>query len=189
MKVHLEMSFRNVPKTDYLEKIIREKAAKLDHISNELISCRVAVERRQKHQQVGNPYQVRIDMRAPSGQELVVTRKSGKGRMHDSVETVLREAFDAARLTLKEHLERERGAVKAHPHQETMAFVHKLNTDEGYGFLMTPEGREIYFHRNSVLFDDFDRMAVGTGVRFALELGEKGPQASTVQIIDKPSSG
>jgi cold shock CspA family protein len=58
--------------------------------------------------------------------------------------------------------------------------------NEGYGFLMTPDGRELYFHRHSVLHDDFERLAVGTEVRFEEEEGEKGPQASTVQVVNKP---
>jgi len=38
------------------------------------------------------------------------------------------------------------------------------------------------------LNDDFDRLEIGTGVRFVEEPGEEGPQASTVQIVDKPGS-
>jgi cold shock CspA family protein len=53
---------------------------------------------------------------------------------------------------------------------------------EGYGFLTTPEGREIYFHRHSVLEPGFDRLDIDAEVRFAEEQGEKGPQASTVYI-------
>jgi cold shock CspA family protein len=61
--------------------------------------------------------------------------------------------------------------------------VIRLFREEGYGFLETPDGREIYFHRNSVLHPGFDRLEIGTEVRFAEEEGEKGPQASTVAIV------
>jgi len=68
-----------------------------------------------------------------------------------------------------------------------MAVIHQLFPEEGYGFLRTVDTQdEIYFHRNSVLHDDFDRLAIGLGVRYAAELGEKGPQATSVQIVDKP---
>jgi len=43
-------------------------------------------------------------------------------------------------------------------------------------------------HKNAVLHGDFDCVEIGTGVRFEEEMGEKGPQASTVQIIDKPGA-
>lgn len=62
----------------------------------------------------------------------------------------------------------------------------KLFPSEGYGFLKAMSGEEIYFHKNSVLHDDFGRLTVGTGVRFFLSQGQDGPQASTVQIVSKP---
>jgi cold shock CspA family protein len=74
--------------------------------------------------------------------------------------------------------------VKAHetsPH----ARVAKLFPEEGYGFLETPDGREVYFHRNSVKDSGFDRLEIGTEVRFAEESGEQGPQASAVIIVGK----
>jgi len=39
-----------------------------------------------------------------------------------------------------------------------------------------------------VLHDDFERLEVGTGVRCFPRECEKGPQTSTVQIIDKPGA-
>jgi len=61
--------------------------------------------------------------------------------------------------------------------------VSKLFAHEGYGFIATGEGREVYFHRNSVLNGGFDRLDVGTRVRFAEEAGKEGPQASTVELV------
>ena len=61
--------------------------------------------------------------------------------------------------------------------------VVELFKDDGYGFVETSDGWEYYFHRNSVLHDGFDRLEIGTEVRFAEEEGEKGPQASTVEIV------
>jgi len=58
--------------------------------------------------------------------------------------------------------------------------VTKLFVDRGYGFIEDEEGREIYFHRNSVLGIAFEKLHVGAKVRFAEEDGDKGPQASTV---------
>jgi cold shock CspA family protein len=51
--------------------------------------------------------------------------------------------------------------------------------------IMTPEGREIYFHRNSVIDGDFDSLEIGSEVRFNEEAGDEGPQASTVYLIGK----
>ena len=47
------------------------------------------------------------------------------------------------------------------------------------------DGREVYFHENSVLDDGFKKLHAGAEVRFAEEEGEKGPQASTVSLIGR----
>lgn len=51
--------------------------------------------------------------------------------------------------------------------------------------LTSVDGREIYFHKNSVLSGAFPRLKIGTTVRFAEERGEKGPQATSVRILPR----
>ena len=56
---------------------------------------------------------------------------------------------------------------------ENHAQVAKFVAGEGYGFIETADGREVYFHRNSVLDDAFEHLTVGSEVRFAEEMGRK----------------
>jgi len=184
MEVPLEISFRGVDKINDIEDLIHAKAAKLEKICDHIISCRVAVEKPQEHQQSGSAFRVRINVRVPPGHDLVVRRESTSGYLHEKLPVVLSGAFDAALRQLQKLMAKQHGQVKSHPEQENEI---RLNTEKGYGFIKTLEGRELYFHRNSVLNDDFDRLEIGTGVRFAAAVGEEGPKASTVQIIDKPS--
>lgn len=95
----------------------------------------------------------------------------------------IRDAFDAARRKLQDYARRRRGVLKVHE-GSPRARVAKLFPEERFGFLETPDGREIYFHENSVLDFDFKRLKVGTEVHFVEELGEKGPQASTVTPVE-----
>ena len=60
--------------------------------------------------------------------------------------------------------------------------ITKLFQDRGYGFLESEDGREIYFHKNSVLDGRFEKLQIGAKVRYAEEDGDKGPQASTVHV-------
>jgi cold shock CspA family protein/ribosome-associated translation inhibitor RaiA len=186
MEVPLEITFRGIDKSDDIDRLIRHKAAKLEKICDSLISCKVAVESPHEHQQSGSPFRVRINIRVPPGHDLVVKRESTAGYLHERLSVVLSAAFEAAFRQLKKLVEKQKGQVKTHPEQENVAFVVRLFCDEGYGFIKTQEGRELYFHRNSVLNDDFDRLEIGTGVRFVADKGEEGPKASTIQIIDKP---
>jgi cold shock CspA family protein len=63
--------------------------------------------------------------------------------------------------------------------------VISLHPEEDYGKIGTPDGRVIYFHRNSVLNGGFDALEVGNEVRFAEEAGDLGPQASSVSPVGK----
>lgn len=186
MEVPLQVSYQGVQKTDEIDTLIRNYAASLEEVCDYLISCRVTVEKPHAHQDTGNPFRVRILVRMPPAHELVVKRESTKGDLHADLSTVIANAFDAMTRQLREATERQRSEVKTHPEQQVQAFVYRIFKEQGYGFLKTPDEREIYFHRNSVLHEDFDRMEVGTGVRFREEQGEKGPQATSVAIVDKP---
>lgn len=97
------------------------------------------------------------------------------------VYVAMSEAFARARRQLQDYVRRHRSEIKTH--QKTPeARVAKIFPEEGYGFLRTIDGREIYFHRNSVLNDGFSRLDIGSMVQYAEEFGEMGPQASTVHV-------
>ena len=188
MEVPLELTFKDVEKSDAIVDLIYEKIAKLEQVCDSIISCRVIIEKPQEHQASGNPYRVRLTVRVPPGHEVVVKREPGESPQHDPLEIVIRDVFDIGRRRLRSLMERLRDETKVHEEQQAAALVEELNPVEGYGFLKTIDGRRIYFHKNSVLHGDFERLELGTGVRFAEEQGEKGPQATTVQIVDKPGS-
>lgn len=188
MQVPLEVSYRGVDKTPEIQSLIEEKTAKLEEICDYMIACRVAVEKPQEHQRQGNPHRVRLDISIPPNKDVVVTKEPSDMDMHDPLSVVIREAFNAARRQVKEIVERQAGRTKSHPEQAAGAIVAKLFEDQEYGFLKTVDGRDIYFHKNAVAGDEFDRLDIGTGVRFVESEGEMGPQASTVQIVAKPGS-
>lgn len=185
MQVPLEITFRGMNHSAAVEGWVNERAAKLDKIYNNIISCRVAVEKPQSHQKSGSSYRIRVEIYVPHKHQIIVKREAGEGDMHDNLYLVIKDAFEAALRQLKALKEKQRNEIKTHPDQEVQAVIARLFPDEGYGFIQTIDGREVYFHRNSVLHNDFDSLKVGTGVRFAEEMGDDGPQASSVQILDK----
>lgn len=184
MQVPPQIDFRHIDRTPELERLINEKIARLEKFCDHITSCRVAVERPHRHESGGNPYRVRIDINVPPGHEVVVTKNPGDHDPHDELRTVINNSFRAAERQLKELTDRQQSEVKTH--EEPHALVSKIFPDQGYGFLRTLEGREVYFHKNSVIEHEFDDLAIGTEVRFAQTMGEKGPQATTVHIVNKP---
>lgn len=183
MHLPLQVSFRHMEHSPEIEALIRERAAKLDTFADQIMSCRVVVEPAGKHHEHGNLYEVKIDLTVP-GEEIVATREPSPHTEFKDIHVALRDAFDAARRQLEDYVRRTRVSVKTlatAPH----ARVCKLVPKEDYGFVKTPDGREIYFHRNAVLHEGFDRLKVGTEVTFVEEEGKKGPQASTVRPVGR----
>jgi len=178
MKLPLQITVRNVSLSEAAEADIRQKAAALDSYYDQIMRCHVIVEAPHQHHHKGLLYNLRVDLGVP-GTELVIEREP-----NEDIYVAIRDAFDAARRQLEDFARRQRGATKVHevpPHGR----VSKLFPEQDYGFLETSDGLEIYFHRNSVLDKGFDRLKIGTEVRFVEEEGEKGPQASTVSIVGK----
>jgi cold shock CspA family protein/ribosome-associated translation inhibitor RaiA len=177
MERPLKITSRDFALSAAFETEIREKAAALETYYQRISGCEVTVEAPAiAHHRKGGPFVVCFRLTLP-GMELVTDRQEQK-----DLSQAIREAFDAARRQLEDYARELRGAVKAHE-PELHAKVSKLFPD--YGFLETPDGREIYFHPHSVLERGFDQMEIGMEVRFVEEEGEQGPQASTVIILRK----
>lgn len=187
MESPLQIYFKQIDKDDAVEALIRDRVAKLERVCDHIISCRVTVAMDNKKGRTGNPIRVTIDLRVPPGHEVVARRESNRMMLEGDARPVIIEAFEAAEQQLRKLAEQQQGEVKVHPEQTVEAIVTTLLRDEGYGFVKTLDGRDVYFHKNSVLRGDFDRMDVGTGVNLSVEMGEEGPQATSLQIVDKPS--
>lgn len=180
MAFPVQISFRGIPSSPAIEEDVRVHALRLERYHQHVMGCRVIIESPHRHHHQGKLYHVRINLAVP-GTELVVSRDPSEHQAHEDVYVAIRDAFDAARRRLEDQSRRQHGAVKQHA-PPARARVRRLFPREGYGFLETPGGREIYFHRHSVLDDAFGRLEVGTYVEFVEEPGENGPQASTVRV-------
>ncbi|MFP4431390.1 MAG: HPF/RaiA family ribosome-associated protein [Spirochaetaceae bacterium] len=184
MNVPLELSFRNDTRSPDIEDLVRARVDRLERFNDHISSCRVAVEAPQQHMDSGSRYRVRVDVTVPPGHELVARREPGDGSIQDNLQQVVRDVFTDMERQVKELNERQHGHEKTHPQQQATGIVDKLFDD--YGFIRNLDGRDVYFHKNSVLHHDFDRLATGTGVNYMEEMGEKGLQASSVRVVDKP---
>lgn len=183
MQIPVEITFHNLEASPALEALVREKVAYLERFSDRITSCRVAIEECHRQHRKGNTFRVRIDLTLP-GKEIVVGRDPAANHAHEDAYVAVRDAFKAARRRLDDHTRQIRGRVKLHEPQRGSGTVRALFRQEGYGFIQTSQGREIYFHENSVQDGSFDALDQGEPVDFveAEEAGEKGPQASAVFV-------
>jgi len=182
MQKPVQITFRGMESSKAVEESIRDHVEKLERYYDGIIGCRVVLEapHRQHHQ--GNLFHVSIDIKVP-GAEILVSRDKGDKHDHEDAHVAIRDAFLSARRRLEDFSRKQRGNVKNHNDTGANATVARTFPEQDYGFLVTPEGREIYFHRNSVLNQSLEELQVGTPVHFVEESGEKGPQASTVRPL------
>ncbi|RMD67795.1 MAG: ribosome-associated translation inhibitor RaiA [Gammaproteobacteria bacterium] len=176
MKIPVQISARNMSISQAAKNLIELKARKLEQFYDGIIGCRIMVEAPHRHHHKGHPYHVRIDLTVP-GAEIAIRRDE-----HEDLYVAIREAFDDARRKLQDYARMQQGKVKHHEIPPEARII-RLFPEEGYGFIETPDGREIYFHRNSVINFPFEKLKVGMQVKFAEEQGIKGPQASTVRVL------
>jgi ribosomal subunit interface protein len=178
MQIPLQITLHGIEHSDALYNTIREKAEKLDHYYDHIMSCRVVLELAGRHKRHGKQFTVRLDLKVPGG-EIAVTRE------HDEdLQIALRDAFDATRRKLEDYARGQRGDVKTHA-PELLGRVERLDPEHGIGFIATDDGTEYYFSRDNVVAPSFERLSVGTPVHFIEDLAAEGHQAKRVSVHGK----
>ena len=178
----LEIVFNHMESSPGVEAEIRQHVARLEKRFAHLTGCRVSIEPEQRR--TGNPYTVHILMSVP-GRELAVSREPhhGKDRHgHPDLHALVRDAFHAAEsqlATYKGHI----GQDVATPMSAALAgTVEQAPPGADHGYLLTPTGRSLYFHRDSVTNGRFEDLRVGGSVHYVEEEGDAGPVATKVRL-------
>jgi cold shock CspA family protein len=183
MQVPVQVSFRGIPVSDDIEAACLREAEKLERYAQRITSCRVVVSAPHHHHVSGNLYEIKIDVTIP-GIEIVVSRIPPEHKKNEKIALALREAFDTARRRLEDAVRKQSGAVKAHG-TPAHGRIARLSPEQDHGFIESSDGRDVYFHANSVSKGGIGRLEVGTQVRFVEEQGINGPQATTVKCVGK----
>ena len=186
MQIAPEIIFHDVERSPSIEAYVAERLRHLDRFAQGITRCHVTLTR-ESSQRSGNRYSALVEVRLPPQHDLAVKKQKEIVDMATQMPALINLAFGAIERQLKKTAALRRGEAKPHDGQPH-GVVEKL-FGEGYGFIRTlDDDRQFYFHRNSVLHDEFDRLSIGMEVRFSPELGDNGPQASSVQVVGKPGS-
>jgi len=185
MKLPLQVTFKGMQPSTAIEQRVRQHVEKLERFHPRLMGCRVVVEAPHRHHHKGNVYRVRIDLTVPGG-EIIVNRNGEYNHAHEDAHVAVRDAFAAAVRKLEDYARRRRGDVKSHETPQH-GRVARLYAYEGYGFIESADGLEVYFHANALQGANLDELQVGAPVRFEMTdiESDKGPQATTVLAIGK----
>ena len=183
MQVAPQVTFKDLDRSTWVEEYIAERLEHLEKFSPDITSCHVTLSQEQGSHRKGNRYSVMVEVRVPRQHDLAVKKQKQIRDMQTQLPAVINQAFGAIEKQLKKTMALRRHEEKLHNGQPR-GMVEKIFADDGYGFIRTVEDdRQFYFHRNAVLHDDFERLTVGTEVRFTPEQGDEGPQATSVQVV------
>ena len=180
MQTQPQVSFDDLPIDEAVRDAALDHIDQLERLSHRITGCHVVIAQPHRHHRQGRLYSVRVDLVVPGG-EIVVNREHPLDHAHEDVFVALRDAFRAAGRRLEDHVRRLQGAEKTHaerPHGR----ISQIFPLEGYGFIKTTDGRDVYFHRNAISDPDFRVADVGTLVSFTEEEGDDGPQAIAVHV-------
>ena len=188
MQIQPEIAFHNCEKTDWAEEAILDHIERLEEIYDRLITCRVRVDQTNDNTNHTIPPVVRIEISVPGHKDIVVAhepdylqRKFQAPDLHNAIN----EAFRIAERRLgqfKDQLKDRTAAGRHEAANEMLGQIVEITPAEDFGFLLTASGGLLYFHRNSVLSGDFDRLEVGDQIHYVEEMGDTGPIATKVRV-------
>jgi cold shock CspA family protein len=184
MKTQAELDFQGMEPNEAVRQEIARQIDQLEQRFGGIIACRVAVRGPGQHHRTGGLYQINVHLTLPDGKDVTVDHVPQDDERFADIHFAVNDTFKRARRQLQGQAQKLRRRVKHHE-PPPAGHVARLDDSGEFGFIQTTDGREIYFHRNSVLNNGFNQLEVGARVLFAEEVGEKGPQASTVKPLGK----
>ena len=183
MQTPAEIEFEGIEGSTELRTVVDQHIAELESRFGRITACRVAVRGPGDRHQTGGQYLVSIRLALPDGREVNVGRTPKADERYGDLPFAVDNAFKRARRQLQDLARLMRSQVKDHETQPVGTVV-RIDPGGEFGFLRAADGHEVYFNCNSVV-DGASKITVGRRVSYVEEIGEKGPQASTVKILGK----
>jgi len=113
MAIPIEISYKRLEPSDFIEQKVQLRLKQLESISAEITRAHVVLSSPHHRKHQGNHYEVHIELYVP-GTALAVTRNTGVSDAHEDFYVALRDAFDAMERRLKRWKQKRRLDVKAH---------------------------------------------------------------------------
>lgn len=186
MQTPVEIDFQGMDADARTRSAVSTHVQQLEERFGRITAGRVVLKGPGNRHRTGGLFEVSIRLALPEGREVNVGHTRQDDERYSDLPFAINDTFKRARRQLQDQVRKLQGDVKlsAGP---AVGIVVELDPLGEFGFIETPDGREVYFHRNSVLGGGFGKLAVNSHVSYAEEIGDKGPQASTVKLLEKHS--
>lgn len=108
MQLPVNITYRGLEKSDDIDKMVMEHAARLEKFCDHINRCDVAIEQPNHAHHKGNPVRCRIDVTVPPGHELVADESQRDNGAHQPVSKVIHDAFKTMERQLRHLVEKQR---------------------------------------------------------------------------------
>jgi ribosomal subunit interface protein len=184
METQTILSYHNIDASPAVDDLVHRRLARLEQREARITGCDVTLEAPQKRKRHGRVFRVRLNLHMP-GPDLSISREVAQGSAQDDLMLAVNRAFSAAETALKKRKKTMAGIeVKHHP-PVLHGLIEEFEPELGHGWLRADDGRRVYFQRDSLTSDDWDRLSKGSRLRFRETEGDKGPFAVSVSLAER----
>lgn len=102
MRIETDIVFRDMDSSEAVKASVEKYVEKIERHNPSVSRCRVVIEQAHKSQSSGNLFHVGLDISVP-GDNIVVTKDTGRSPQHEDVYVAIRDAFEAAERQLAKY--------------------------------------------------------------------------------------
>lgn len=108
MQLPINVTYRGLEKSENIDNLVIEYAARLDKFCDHINRCDVAIEQPNHAHHKGNPFRVRIDVTVRPRHELVAEEQQVDNGTHEPLRKVIHDAFKTMERQLRHLVEKQR---------------------------------------------------------------------------------
>src|SRR6266508_4569324 len=112
MQLPVKITYRGLEKSDEIDSLVLDYAARLERFCDHINRCDVAIEQTNHTHQKGNPYRCRIDVTVARGHELVADERQKDNGTHQPLNKVIHDAFKKMERELRRFVDKQKRNVK-----------------------------------------------------------------------------
>ena len=187
MERPLQIAFKNMASSEFLEGLIRERVERLQRFHSHITGARVVIEVPHRSPESGKtPIGIAVEIDVPGHKPIVAKGEQDRREMKGDQTAILNRVFEAAERQLEQIAAIKNRDVKHHDSVGDTGVVVRIFPDENYGFVEVKDSPDLYFARTVVTNGGFDELQVGTVVYItrAASEGPMGPQASSIKLLN-----
>ena len=187
MERPLQIAFKNIASSEFIEALIRERVERLQRFHHNITGARVVVEVPHRSAEGGKmPIGIAVEIDVPGHKPLVAKGEQDRREMKGDHTAVINRVFEAMERQLEQTSAIMNREVKNHGAAAgDTGIVVRIFPEQNYGFVEVKDSPDLYFSRDVVASGTFEDIEIGTVVHVtrAASEGPMGPQASSVKLM------